>query len=479
MEHHGENGGRWGLALVPAGLCLAINLGILAGIAANRPDYLRTFRANNNPDAVHYVLLGRNLLLHGHYSRCEGPPYAPDILRTPVYPLFAGVLDLLGGAGAIYLAQALLQVGSCLLLFALVRRHFGSGAALAASFLLATDLMLAVYNFEAMSEPLFVLLVLAAVYHGLPALASLSRKERPVFLRLALAGVLLGLAILTRPAALYLPVVLAGCLLVTAWRGRCPGLGLAATLVFLLGTAPLPGLWIARNALVFSVPRLTTVDAANNVYFIGGGAYQLRHGLSLEEAHAWIAREHGLTPYVVTQNPWTTDQSVAAIDAELRAASARVMTRYPVELVESSLLGVAKASVSHNVDVLAALNGREWQAPSTAGLARLRPEALERLEANGPALAAAFGWELVHVLLALGLAAVGAGYCLVRRWSDPATWALLLVLGYFYLTVAVFGLEAFYRCRVPVLPFLYVFGGVGLAGILTRQARPTTCQGVR
>ncbi|MFH1484824.1 MAG: hypothetical protein ABIH46_02030, partial [Chloroflexota bacterium] len=89
--------------------CLGINLGIGALIAVNRPAYLADYRLSTNPDAKQYVLLGRNLLLHGHYSRCQQPPYLPDMMRTPVYPLFAGGLDIVGKAGAIYLVQAVLH----------------------------------------------------------------------------------------------------------------------------------------------------------------------------------------------------------------------------------------------------------------------------------------------------------------------------------------------------------------------------------
>ena len=65
-------------------LCLGINLALFVGIAVRRPEYLRDSRLCRNPDAHHYVLLGRNLLLHGHFSRSERSPYVPDMLRTPI-----------------------------------------------------------------------------------------------------------------------------------------------------------------------------------------------------------------------------------------------------------------------------------------------------------------------------------------------------------------------------------------------------------
>jgi hypothetical protein len=67
----------------PILVCLGINSAIFADIAFNNRHYLLNYRLNANPDALSYVLLGRNTLLQGHYSRSESPPYEPDMLRTP------------------------------------------------------------------------------------------------------------------------------------------------------------------------------------------------------------------------------------------------------------------------------------------------------------------------------------------------------------------------------------------------------------
>jgi hypothetical protein len=96
---------------------------------------------------------------------------------------------------------------------------------------------------------------------------------------------------------------------------------------------------------------------------------------------------------------------------------------------------------------------------------------LARLWGNGPVLALTFAWQELHVFLALCLAAGGAAVGLARSGTRAATGVTLAVLLYFYLTVAVFGLEAFYRCRAPVLPFLYVLGGVGLSAALGWRAQ--------
>src|SRR5579883_1812165 len=147
----------------PILLCLGINIAILLSIALCNKDYMFNYKLNQNPDARHYVLLGRNALLHGHFSRCDAPPYKPDMLRTPVYPIFAGALEICGNAAAIYIFQAFLQAASCALVYILATRHFGSLTGFFASILIATDVMWATSNFEAMSEPLFVFLLLLSL----------------------------------------------------------------------------------------------------------------------------------------------------------------------------------------------------------------------------------------------------------------------------------------------------------------------------
>jgi 4-amino-4-deoxy-L-arabinose transferase-like glycosyltransferase len=457
-------------ALPAAFICLAINLAIFAGIAVQRPDYLHDYRENGNPDAVHYVLLGRNFWLDGHYSRCAQPPYVPDILRTPVYPLFAGGLDILGGPAAIYLGQVTLHVFSCVLLYLLVRPPFGERAAFWASMFLATDLMLAVTNFEAMSEGLFLFLLLAAAVCTLPVLANLGKAEKGTMGRLLGGGTLLGLAILTRPAALYLPLVFLAWFLSLGLSRGCLGPACRTALAFLVPSVLLVGAWVARNQAVFGVARLTTVDAQNTVYFFGAGAYQVRHDVSLEEAQQMIAHDYRIVPYEVVQNHWVSGRSVAAMDAELRAVRWQVLTRYPGELALAALGGITKATFSHNVRQLACLLNTEWVAPRMGALLRCRPVAFERLARNSPALVLAFLWQIVHVTASLGLALVG----IVCAWRDRRTRAvsgvLMASLAYFYLTVALFGLEAYSRCRIPLLPFLDCFAALGLCRLFRESA---------
>jgi 4-amino-4-deoxy-L-arabinose transferase-like glycosyltransferase len=449
-------------------LCLLVNGAVLAGIAARNPGYLGDYRLNDSPDARHYVLLGRNLLLEGHYSRQEGPPFAPDFLRTPVYPLVAGALDIVAGPVAIYLLQIGLHLAVVWLVFGLAERTLGRRPAFWAALLMALDLMLAVYNHAALTEPLFLALSLAAVFWLLPRLLSSPGESTeafgwPVFLG---AGSLMALATLTRPAGVYLPLLAA---IASLWflrrRSGWRGAARAAALV-LLPSVVLVGAWVLRNERAFGVARVSSVEPVGVVYMAGAGAYQLHHGVERPEAQRTIAAAYDLPTLLEAQNPWLTELSEAEIDHRLRAASREVLGAYPGDLVLSSALGLVKGSLSHNVGNLASLHDRSWTPPGLGGLLKLRAEAVGRLFSNHPALVGAFGWQVAHAILTLVLAVVGLWRLLLCRARRPLGISLLVLLAYFALGMALFGVDAYFRSRIPLLPYLAVLAGVAVAALV-------------
>jgi len=235
----------------------------------------------------------------------------------------------------------------------------------------------------------------------------------------------------------------------------------SATVLLVISLLPVAG-WIARNHAVFSVARLSNSDAVMTVYFAGAGAYQVEHGLTLEEAQQRISREFDLPPPEHTNNHWIATRSVAEMDADLRAASGQILRKYPKSLLVSSCWAVVKATFSHNVGLFAAMLGREWIPPSMSGLARLDAAALDRLGQNGPALAAVFGWQVAHNALTWALFAVGVVVALRRRQTRPIALTLLVLLAYFQLTVALVGLDAYCRSRTPHMPFAMALAGVAL-----------------
>jgi 4-amino-4-deoxy-L-arabinose transferase-like glycosyltransferase len=318
--------------------------------------------------------------------------------------------------------------------------------------------MLVVSGFEAMSEPLYLFLNLAALACILPH-GEASRGT----LAFITGGLLFGFATLARPVGLYVPLVCAALMLMggmmTGSLRTTGGRAFILVVASLLPVAP----WIVRNAVVFSHPRLTTADSIMLVYFFGGGAYQVEHDLTLTEAQQRISREYGLEPPEVTNNHWVSKKPVAQIDRELRAAIRPILIRYPSSLAISAATGVVKASVSHNVPLYAYMTGRHWQAPGTGGLLRAEPAAYQRLLSNAPDLIGMFAAQVLSPLVVWALALWGLIVGLRNNTTRPACLLVGGLLAYLLFTVAIVGMEAYWRSRSPHLPLLAMLAGVGLA----------------
>ncbi len=147
-------------------------------------------------DSFQYIQLGQGLRAGCGFARLiNGVCSAPELMRTPGYPLFLSLIPNLRGALA---AQALIGGLLCLLMAVSIRKHWGIKAALVAECLIAADLPSVVATNQIISEPLFQLTLFAAV---VAPLWSFSKRysSRHMAAVAALSGLLLGFAILTRP----------------------------------------------------------------------------------------------------------------------------------------------------------------------------------------------------------------------------------------------------------------------------------------
>jgi len=449
-------------------VCVLLNSILLIWIGINQPSYLHDYRLNISPDARHYVLLGRNFFLLGKFSRNPTTPHDPDMFRTPGYPLFAGALDILGGTALIYLTQAILQSVNCVIIFLLTRKLFGEKAALIASLLCATDLMLAILNFSALSEVLYVFLISLSALVILPSILEPRRQHIPLFF---LGGLLLGFAIHVRPAGLYLPIVYSVATLIAGVWGGWWKKALSASVALVLGAALLVLPWVVRNHAIFGIPRLTTNDNIVLAFYTGAGAYQVHYGVDLGTAKQMIAQEFGLRPPEEMFNPWISKLSPKEMDDTLRGAIPTILRKYPLDLIKASIMGVFKASVSHNADELAAILGKPWSRPELHRLLRLDVSAVPRLVENHSGLVAVFLWELIYVLCIMLLTFCGFLKLLWTHEKRMTGVVLLTLFGFFIATLGASGLEAYSRFRSPIMPLAYMVAAYMLAFFFSSYSR--------
>ena len=216
-------------------VCLVAVLHSLFFIWYQRPDW-----ATEWSDQDGYRRLGQVLAATGEFTRFpDAPRFVPEVIRTPGYPAFVAVVYRLFGAHqiAIALAQTLVFVAICLVVYAIARRATPDST-------IATAAAAATALFPPI--PYFVPLVMTEVWTTLLFtvtmwLALRARRERSLVPFLWL-GVLLALTALSRPVFVLFPAALAA-------------IGLIVLPLLRLAERPRAGQW-AGMLLAFAVTML-------------------------------------------------------------------------------------------------------------------------------------------------------------------------------------------------------------------------------
>lgn len=121
-----------------------------------------------NTDSVGYVALA-NGIRHGcgFAPLGDGKCLAPEVNRTPGYPLFLAAIPSIESA---LIAQATLAGAVVFVIGVFVSRRWGAGAGLVTSLLAAVDVPSIVYGSEVMTETLFMAAFTIAVLAELSAI---------------------------------------------------------------------------------------------------------------------------------------------------------------------------------------------------------------------------------------------------------------------------------------------------------------------
>jgi len=309
----------------------------IAGLALRLGLVLR-FPAEAGDSAI-YKELSQNWLHEHVYGIFYSTGLASSAMRVPGYPAFLALMDLLlrRGQGAVVLAQAFLDLGTCFLVAWLASRlapqPHRSRIALAALWLAATCPLVANYAAVTLPEVLATFLTAAALIPMAGACIALEGDEgerspwNTPWTTWFSAGLLVGLATLVRPES---PLLLAALALVLAvrWRrradwGKLTRVGALTAAGLLLPLAP----WAARNwARFHQVQFLSPRYAASPDEYTPRGLYAW--------TATWLVRFRDV--YLV---PWNIgsdrveigDVSPAAFDSPSeRARVAALLDQYNV-----------------------------------------------------------------------------------------------------------------------------------------------------
>jgi 4-amino-4-deoxy-L-arabinose transferase-like glycosyltransferase len=242
---------------------ILVALALLAG-AALRIQFLRV-HPEIGFDALRYGDIAKNWITHGVYGLstfdADGSlRIHPTLLRLPGYPLFLAACFTLFGLEhymAVMRLQLIIDLGTCLLIAAFVRRIASERAAMIALWMAALCPFTANYVASPLTECLSIFCVALALY------AFVRLLEQPTARWIALLAAAISYAALLRPDGALLGIAL--CPAILLYRRRAWGMTRAlriAAVCSLLSVLPfLP--WTLRNWRTFHVfqplaPRYAT-----------------------------------------------------------------------------------------------------------------------------------------------------------------------------------------------------------------------------
>ncbi len=416
---------RWEIVIAILTLCVHAAL-FLAIVHTNDADVLTTVRADDG-----YYEIATNLLAGNGFSMATTSPYVQNALRTPgyIYPL-AGLIAIVGATGAVIvqiLLSALIPV-----LGMLIARCITDSVriSIAVGIVLALDPTLALLSFTFYTDTLFIFLFFAWI------LFIFRYLERPHWIVLAASATTLGFAIITRPTAQYIPLLIIPFILwqhgAAQWRRGVMHVVMSLAIVAAILTP-----WIVRNYNEFGAADLSSQRAYVLYANFAPAALSVARGTD-------FAIE--VRTFTAVTKPW--DDVINPLTAHIYTEKAfEIIFAHPAASAYVTLKSLYTFFMNDGVlPLLVALK----QAPYD------------------------FLWLLIParlVWVAITAAAfIGALVYLLKERSSLAILTILLV-AYFALTsiIAAFGTNP--RYRLPVDPILLAFAAVGGTYLFERIRR--------
>lgn len=381
---------------------------------------------------------------HDVFSGASLPPFSPEGLRTPLYPLLVAFSDRLVGdpVKPVIILQAILWAltGISLLLFA--EKRYGLAAGLTAAFLVLASPVGLKYGPSLMSENLFVPVLVAG------ALVFLHAREKGSLRLFALSGLLFGLSALVRPSSLPFGIVLA--MLV----GRPM---LKRGLVFAgLWVAPV-GMWVIRNWLSFGFPFFSSAFPLNITAQNAPRVMALAEGISLQEAEKRVLED--LVERYGADESWFHDPRHLNV---MLPYGLEIIKKHPKEYALLHAKGILMCFGPSDPGSLGMSLGLWEELPSdpfeVINQAMISPTEATRLVRDafgkmGPGEFTLLAFILLHTIALYGLAIAGT----IRLRRERVLLALCLAT----ILVLVFmaGLLGSPRFRLPAEPFLALLAG--------------------
>jgi 4-amino-4-deoxy-L-arabinose transferase-like glycosyltransferase len=325
-------------------------------------------------DAWGYHRLALNLAEGHGFSLRRDVPFIPTSIRTPLYPAFLWLVRQAFGPTprTAAIVQALLDGCTTVLTWWLTSRIAGARAGRVAALLYALSPIQVLYVGTLLTETLLSFLLICATcalvtyFQHVSHCSGTDAACAPRRTWLLASAALLGLSILCKPNAQFLPLVWAPAIMLLHrrnWRRTLIDTGL------LIGTVAgvlMP--WFIRNQLVFGRPFVSTAFEGNVSRISAPATLAAARG---QYAIPWSSEWDGLFAELVTtaseqygwSKPWNTltARELDAHNHQVYLVARPILLRYPGAWLTSHLQGMARYLEPQTYRVChARFAGRDW-----------------------------------------------------------------------------------------------------------------------
>jgi 4-amino-4-deoxy-L-arabinose transferase-like glycosyltransferase len=392
-----------------------------------------------SPDSQSYLKPATSLVSSGVYPPDNGK-------RPPVYPLFIALIYFLGGQNLVLImtAQILLDIITIYLTYVLASSFFPKPVALIGALIMAINIDSITYDYYYLSETLSTFFTIA----GLLTWVKGTREGWPGWFMLG--AFFMGLSVLTRPIALYLPIVLMLWLSVMRERPLRERLFHAGAyaVTFLLVLWP----WIIRNHNVTGLATVSTISHYNLLYF---------NAVSLEAEVRDVGEGQVRREFLALQ-----DQKLEELGLEKTPGNAaRVQSMLGREIILSNPVLYIYVHLKSDLNsLLPDTNILELVGITSGGKGTL---GILREKGLMAAIQHYFGDQtwliglLLPAIVLLGfIYATGLiGFIQIIRERNWLPFLVLVITSAYFLILP--GAPSIARFRVPIMPYLSILSGFG------------------
>lgn len=411
------------------------------------------------PDTATYLAPAQSLIEHGTLER-NG---SPEIIRGPGYPLLLTLGLAAGHVEAVTVAlQILLSVATVYLLYrcALELTDGRAQVALLAAAFYALEPLSVVYSCLLLTETLFAFLIASFLL----ALIHFLKHNSPR--SLLLAAVFLTASAFVRPVSYYLPLVVAGVLLVAAPRDRRFWRPVGLATGFLLACALPLGAWQVRNWQLTGYPGFSAIVESNLYFYQQASVTASLEGRSLEKVQAEMGMFDPQGP--LKQHPEWKGLSEGEMHVRMGAEAKHLIRQHPLTYAKNHVRNIFRLLVTPGSGDVMQLTGNSGGKVQASGGQATASGGLEHVAAGGRG----------RIVTALVLSGIAVTYLLLavfgcfQRMTARVRWTLITIATYFWFISCLPQSPA--RLRHPLMLFVCLLAAQGASALIAHVRARTS-----